>query len=160
MQGITPDPEVRVLLISPSEPEVTALRRILSHTAWSFDVAGSLAEAMQKLEANPAPVVFCAQRLPDGTWKDALAKTSTLKHRPNLIVVSPQPEDKLWMEVLDSGAYDLIGKPFKADEVFRIISLGWLHWKQQLRHTARRTRDVPGRVPAAVTDHSPQTLHR
>lgn len=159
MKGRSPDPEVKVLLISPSESDAATLRRILSHTAWSFEVAGTLAEGLNQLAASPAPVVFCAQSLPDGTWKDALAKISTLTPRPNLIVASSQSGDKLWMEILDSGAYDLIGKPFKADEVFRIISLAWLHWKQQVRHSARRKHDLLSQNATAHLERASGTVH-
>ena len=156
MRG-TPDPEVKVLSISPTESDAVALRRILSHTAWSLEEARTLAEALGKLAENPAPVILCNYRLADGSWRDVLAETSKLPHRPQLIVASPLPEDKLWMEVLDSGAYDLVVKPFKADDVFRIISLAWLHWKQQRKQRARpahATEIREGRGQPAFTTHT------
>jgi DNA-binding NtrC family response regulator len=159
MKGRSAEPEVKVLLISPSESDAVALRRFLSHTAWSLEVAGTLADALAKLEANAAPVIFCAQTVPDGTWQDALAMTSVLPYRPNVIVLSTQPDDKLWMEVLDSGAYDLLGKPLKADEVFRIISLAWLQWKQQLRQS-RRQQARPVQTEAAPAACSSQIVSR
>ena len=41
------------------------------------------------------------------------------------------PDDALWGEVLNLGAYDVLSKPFHRTEVTRIISLAWLYWKDR-----------------------------
>jgi hypothetical protein len=33
--------------------------------------------------------------------------------------------------VLSQGGYDVLPKPLEKAEVLRIISLAWMHWKQQ-----------------------------
>lgn len=159
MRG-SPDPEVKVLSISPSESDAVALQRILSHTAWSLEEARTLAEGLEKLAASGASVVVCNYCLPDGTWRDVLAEVAKLPHRPPLIVASALPDDTLWMEVLDSGAYDLIVKPFRADDVFRIISLAWLHWKQQRKQKARPARAADAHTEEGQSAYLPHIAHR
>ena len=142
--------EVKVLWISSSETDTIALRRILDHTAWKLEEARTLGEALERLSADLVPVVICNYRLPDGTWRDLLAVVSKLPNSPNLIVASPRPDDSLWMEVLDSGAYDLLATPLKAEDVFRITSLAWLNWRQQSKHRERLARKpAANATPAA-----------
>lgn len=42
---------------------------------------------------------------------------------PKLIVASRLADERLWAEVLNLGGYDLLVKPFVADEVQRVVSL-------------------------------------
>ena len=77
---------VHVLVVSPFDSDHTSLAHIFGHTAWSFDKARSLKEAMAKLADQPSPVILCEETLPDGSWKDLLAlcqcaSESGLPHR-------------------------------------------------------------------------------
>jgi DNA-binding response OmpR family regulator len=75
--------------------------------------------------------------LPDGTWRDLLRECASFPAPPRLIVTSNLTDDRLWADALNLGAYDVLAKPFRAAEVFRIISLAWRQWK-----------DSFGKVPA------------
>ncbi len=50
---------------------------------------------------------------------------------PPLIVSSCLADDRLWVEVLDLGGYDLLMKPFTPVEVMRVVEMA-----------ARRSRSV------------------
>jgi DNA-binding response OmpR family regulator len=78
--------------------------------------------------------------LPEGkTWKDLLRAVEALRNPPPLIVTSRLADECLWAEVLNLGGYDLLMKPFDATEVFRVVSLAWLSWKNRLeRATSSR----------------------
>ena len=46
--------------------------------------------------------------------------------RPNLIVSSPRADERLWAEVLNLGAFDLLmGAPFEPEEVLRVTESAW-----------------------------------
>jgi DNA-binding response OmpR family regulator len=75
------------------------------------------------------PVVIAESQLPDASWKDALAGLSRMAEPPRLIVSSRLADEFLWAEVLNLGGYDVLTKPFDPAEVFRVISLAWLDWK-------------------------------
>lgn len=126
----TSDPSfhVQVLAVSPHEGDHTALAHIFGHTSWEIESARSLKEAALRLLDSPAPVLLCEEKLPDGTWKDLLALSQSLSNPSFLIVTSQEADDRLWAEVLDSGAYDVLAKPFHSQEVFRSIGLAWRHW--------------------------------
>ena len=128
---------VHVLAVSPFESDHTSLAHIFGHTAWDFDVARSLREAETKLITEPIPVVLCEERLPDGDWKDVLSLGDRLVQPYHLIVTSQYADDRLWAEVLNLGAYDVLAKPFHSQEVFRTIGLAWRHWMECRKSVAR-----------------------
>jgi FixJ family two-component response regulator len=78
--------------------------------------------------------------LPDGRWQDILSSVTDADNPPCLIVSSNLADERLWAEVLNEGGYDLLPKPFESKEVTRVISLAWLHWKNQLERTLKRMR--------------------
>jgi FixJ family two-component response regulator len=77
------------------------------------------------------PVVICESHLPDAQWGQVLSELSGMPDAPVLIVTSPVADDALWAEVLSLGGYDLLMKPFDATEVFRVVSLAWLSWRNK-----------------------------
>jgi DNA-binding NtrC family response regulator len=119
---------VHVLAVSPSESDHRSLAHIFGHTAWEFDTACSIEEASAKLLTTPTPVLLCEENLPDGTWKDLLALAERQANPCYVVVTSQCADDRLWAEVLNLGAYDVLAKPFDSKEVFRVVGLAWRHW--------------------------------
>lgn len=128
---------VRVLAVSPQETDLAVLTRILSHSAWSLVSAASVEEARRSLAEQHAHVVLCERKLPDGDWRDILQLTSAFPDPPQVIVVSKDMDERLWAEVLEHGAWDVLIKPFHPKEVFNTIHLAWQHWTD-VRRTPRR----------------------
>lgn len=132
-----PDPrqEVMVLAISPFEDVHHSLQRVFSQSKWHLYKATSRAEAMAFLRNNPVSVVLCECELPDGNWKDMIYDLATLENAPKLIVTSRVADDRLWLDVLNIGGYDLVVRPFYRPELVRLISLAWRQWKEELERT-------------------------
>jgi hypothetical protein len=86
------------------------------------------------------PVVICQHSLPDGDWKLMLAGLDRIDVRPSLIVSSRLADDRLWAEVLNLGAFDLLlGAPFEPEEVLRVTeSACWERNKPARRRAVRR----------------------
>jgi DNA-binding response OmpR family regulator len=126
---------VVVLSISPTEEDHTALKRILSRpestasseSTWTIYPAVALESALPVLRENPIAIVLSERDLVPGTWKDVLAETLTLSDPPLLIVASRLADEYLWAEVLNLGAYDVLAKPFDAEEVIRVLTSAWFH---------------------------------
>ena len=142
------DKTVAVLAVSPQRQDHACLRGIFSHSNWRIASAGSCHEAIRYLQTNRMAVLVCERDLPDGTWKDLLEELTLLPYPPLLVVTSNQADDSLWAEVLNLGAYDVLSKPFDRAEVTRIISLAWLHWKDQM--SLRRERRAVSSVAAGA----------
>jgi DNA-binding NtrC family response regulator len=128
---------VRVLAVSPHESDLLILSRILDHSAWTFQSANTLAEARRALLTHHTHVVICDKRLPDGGWEDILEAIGELPDGPQLIVTSKDADDRLWAEVLNRGAWDVLVKPFHPKEVYQSIHLAWRHWQDGCRARVR-----------------------
>ena len=118
-------------------PVITDLVRLLSHSRWSVARVETLAQSAAHLARGWRGVVVCETALSDGTWKDVLTRASRLPWPPPLIVAAAHADDALWMDVLESGGYNLIGKPLSEPEVFRTISAAWLRDRERSRECAR-----------------------
>jgi AmiR/NasT family two-component response regulator len=77
-----------------------------------------------------APVVICETDLPDGSWKDMLAQFARMDCPPFLVVVSRFADERLWSEVLNLGAYNVLAKPLSTREVFHVIGLAAQAWER------------------------------
>jgi DNA-binding response OmpR family regulator len=54
-----------------------------------------------------------------------------------LIVTSRLADERLWVEALNLGAFDVLAKPFDQKELVRSVSLAWLHWRHHHEVPAR-----------------------
>ncbi len=117
---------VTVLAVAPDE-DLAHLGRILGHSRWTLLGAATLAEARALLGGLRSVVLICEPVLPDGTWQELLQYTLRLPLPPPVIVTADQSDDYLWTEVLNHGGYNVLGKPFAEREVFRLVSMAWLH---------------------------------
>jgi DNA-binding NtrC family response regulator len=122
---------VTVLSISPLEEDHACLESIFSHSKWVLRKVSTLASALAALSEREVPIILCERDLLPGTWKDMLGPISLLPSRPVMLVASRLADEYLWSEALNLGVYDVLAKPFDPQEVFRTISLAWLHWKHQ-----------------------------
>ena len=123
---------VRILAVTPNEEDHAALDRMLSRPAWAVDRARSLSGAITKLrKRNSIPVVLCARDLSGNSWRDMLEQLERVDEPPLLIVISRCADEQLWAEALNLGAYDVLAKPFNADEVIRVLSSACLRWHKQ-----------------------------
>jgi DNA-binding response OmpR family regulator len=67
-----------------------------------------------------------------------LDQISLLPDPPLFIVASRLADERLWAEALNLGAWDVLAKPFVADEVTRIVDIARQHWRD--RHGLHITR--------------------
>jgi DNA-binding NtrC family response regulator len=131
-----------LLFVSPVRRDHAALRHILRWKALPISAA-SCRRALRQLRQTPVPIVLCDRDLPDGSWLDILGRAAS---RPLVIVASRLADERLWSEVLNLGAFDLIAKPFSASDVLHVLSAAWLH-AQALRRPGRTA--LPDRLSAS-----------
>ncbi len=122
---------VSVLAIGHSSEYQKSLLDIFSHSKWNLQFARSIFEARRILLDEHVSVVLCEHSLTDGKWVDMLREIESSGQSPRLIVASASADDALWAEVLNLGGYDVLEMPFQPQEVTRVLSLAWLHWRKQ-----------------------------
>jgi DNA-binding response OmpR family regulator len=132
-----PKPRLEVLTINWSEHDCSALENILSHSNWKFHCAHTLAECASFLRQNTVPVVICHCDIPGGDWKDVVSLARELPVPARVLVYSAKADDQFWMEVLESGGYDVLPKPFHAPEVYRLVTLAAHNWRKEAEQRDR-----------------------
>ncbi|MBI3666749.1 MAG: response regulator [Acidobacteria bacterium] len=84
--------------------------------------ASDCSEAAEMLRRRPdVRVVLTDLTLPDGSWCDVLNHVSELRKSAEVVVCTRLADERLWTQVLEAGAFDLLVEPFQAHEVARIV---------------------------------------
>lgn len=122
---------VTVLSVTPYEEDQFWLQTIISHSKWRLYRADCLETALRVLHKHEVGVVLSEKELPPHSWIDILYLVNHVQSAPAFIVTSRLADDRLWMEALNLGAYDVLAKPFNRDEVLRSVSLAWLNWHRR-----------------------------
>ena len=139
-----------VLAVLPPEEDEQALKEILASPSWSLHIATTFAEARLKLDASF--VVITESSFPDGRgWRDLLCVIQDMIYPPPLIVADRLADERLWAEVLNLGAFDLLAKPYEAREVLHAVTVACSRRQHQESIAARKdSKSVkPGPAPAA-----------
>jgi len=90
--------------------------------------ATGLDDARTRLKLTRSRVLLADTAIGKGKgWKDALQMAARLRPSTVLVVASRLADERLWLGVLEHGAYDLILKPFQADELRRVLENAHSH---------------------------------
>jgi DNA-binding NtrC family response regulator len=139
------------LLVSSHAGDHDALQSIFRGSRWKLQGARTASEGLKAIRRyHPEiPVVICEHSLPDGDWKLLLAEMDAAAVRPSLIVSSRLADERLWSEVLNLGAFDLLlGAPFEAEEVLRVTEGAWAAWDRAARPGTFQEPGAPSRQGA------------
>jgi DNA-binding NtrC family response regulator len=111
----------RILFVSERREDAFQLARMLEPVSMVLDYAVSLKQARIRIRKQEYHILLTEAALPDGNWLDALDLARKWGENLEVIVTDPQADARLWSEILNLGAYDLIAQPFYAPEVQRIL---------------------------------------
>lgn len=131
-----------VTQISAIESNCAAMRGILEDSGWELHNLRSFEEARRWRASDHGGVVITDAVLPDGNWKDILELLIESSHPSNLIVSSRLADDRLWAEVLNLGAFDLLAIPYRAEEVLHVVRSACRGWNWGCARSA-----VPSKPP-------------
>jgi DNA-binding response OmpR family regulator len=112
---------ISILLVSPEISDEADLRAILAGSGAAIRRHATLSGALEQLDE--VAVVVCERDLPDGSWQDLLDRCRGRSNPPLITVISRNADESLWAEVLNSGGYDVLLKPFDQNEVTRVIGM-------------------------------------
>lgn len=100
----------KVLLLVCDASQKAILQQTLAHHA-ELAWACNLQEMTQQLEQARYDALFCSSTLCTGSWEEALKQVRQFYPDVPVIILSRTADEKEWMEVLDAGAFDLLGLP-------------------------------------------------
>ena len=113
---------VSILAALTHESDRKSLEKIVKDANWSVEFAENYDDLARALVVGSFDVVISEADLGDGRdWKCVLDVTQSMRVQVPLIVTDRLGEERLWAEILNLGAYDLLLQPFNSTEVFRIV---------------------------------------
>ena len=118
---------IPILSISPVQGDHEMLRRIIEPD-FAVYRARTLWSGQSILRRRTIAVVVCEEDLRPGSWKEIVATADAVPEPPIVVVTSRHADEALWAEVLNLGAFDLVAKPFGANEVRRVVDSALFHW--------------------------------
>ena len=151
-------PTDAILLISAHTGDHDSLQSIFRGSRWKLQGAWTASDGLKTIRRHHGeiPVVICEDSLPDGDWKRLLTQMDKMAVQPSLIVCSCLADERLWAEVLNLGAFDLLlGAPFEPEEVLRVTASAWSAWNRAARPGALSRL---GAGPALSLDSSAMAL--
>jgi DNA-binding response OmpR family regulator len=119
--------QTKVISVSTDSEDHSVLKRILRGRPFQITTAVSCQEAVEYLSRDRASVIFCDHSVNDGTWRDLLSRVSATAEPPLVVVTSRVADEYLWAEVLNLGGWDVLAKPFSAQEVLHVLDTARIH---------------------------------
>ncbi len=121
-------------------------RQILAQAAKHFNcdliATGTIRDAIRMLAGSTVPVIICQCDLPDGSWREILDLSTTWEQPSKIIVVSRLADNRLWSEVLNRGAYDLLAAPLDKAEVLHVLGSAWYRSADEAKNQAAAAQTV------------------
>jgi len=100
----------KVLLLTSDHQERRELEEILENHAL-LACASDLLELKSHLQEGSVDVVFCSWPFYLGSWNGILREVQDQHPDLPVIVLSPSGGEREWMEVMESGVFDLLTWP-------------------------------------------------
>ena len=116
------EPRIRVLVVMPNPPDRSAFAEIATRAHWDLRMASSSDSAGEILKHHPADVIVCDRDVRPAGWREAMESLAAQSPQSRFILTSPATDEKLWLEVIERGGYDVITTPLHQDRVVRAIN--------------------------------------
>jgi DNA-binding NtrC family response regulator len=114
--------EISALLVqNEAEPLDTLEIALRAQSIKTFRARNCQEASLELARATPVHLVFTDSTLPDGTWRDVLGLAAKAPAPVDVIVVARLVDIRLYIEVIESGAFDFITPPFAACDVAHVI---------------------------------------
>lgn len=131
MTQIAPENSVSALLVGQYDTDRLLVRDVFRNSGWRLFEARDRRQAWRILTESLIQVVITESSLPKGNWKHLLSDLRRLPRAPQLVVTSRIADDRLWSEVLNLGGYDVLARPFEAEELLRVVeAAGRAFWRR------------------------------
>ena len=111
------------LLVYDDEEPLNSVEHLLLDQGVSTRRVHRCSEAVAVLgDSDPPKIVMTDTSLPDGRWSDVLNATRACPSYSPLIVVSRLADIRLYLDVMESGAYDFVVPPLTSTDLIYIVN--------------------------------------
>ncbi|MDC8784222.1 sigma-54-dependent transcriptional regulator [Roseateles koreensis] len=111
------------LLVVDDEPDLRTLYELtLLREGYELDTAGTVADALARLQARSYSAVITDMRLPDGSGLDILQWLEQQARREKTLVITAYGSAENAVEALKAGAYDYLTKPVDLRQFRQVVA--------------------------------------
>jgi diguanylate cyclase (GGDEF)-like protein/PAS domain S-box-containing protein len=110
-----------VLIVDDDEPLRRTLPRVLAQNNRSFDECGTIAEAVNRLEAHTYDLILLDYRLPDATGLALLDWLQGRQREEAVVMISGEDGIDAAIGALRRGADDFVRKPYHVAQLQRAV---------------------------------------
>lgn len=97
---------------------------LLGCSRWTVRQAESLDAAAAPIEDGTVPLVICGPC----DWRELVEASRNTLHPPAIVVLTGEPDDAEWMEVLNAGAHYVDARNLAGARLFSLLNLLWRGW--------------------------------
>jgi DNA-binding NtrC family response regulator len=111
----------RTALLALDDPvRASRLERMLAEAGLELRTCPTVGDALRALSSESFNLIFCEERLPDGTYRDVLRFFGPTLAIP-LVVCADFYDKKAYIEAMSLGAFDYITLPYLRRDVEWIV---------------------------------------
>jgi DNA-binding NtrC family response regulator len=110
-----------VLVVMPNPPDRARFANIAARTDWEVHMASTSDSAAEILKHHPADVIVCDRDVKPAGWRVAIEELAARSPASRFILSSPANDDRLWLEVIERGGFDVVTTPLHQERVIRAI---------------------------------------
>lgn len=156
-----------ILVVSPFGEDRELVRAALSSSGCTLCYADNCPSAWRILHDRRFDAVLTETEFPDALgWGDLLDEIASMRGGPPVIVMSRCADERLWIDVLERGGYDVLAKPLDETELFRVVQYAALAQSVRLQpncgapsHSDEST-PIPARFAARLRERRTQSAAR
>jgi DNA-binding NtrC family response regulator len=120
------------VVIASSEPsDRQALRGMLAERGLKAVCFSTVKETRDSLAGNNVSIVFCEQRLSDGSYRDLLTAAKQSKPQAFVIVTSHTNDSEVCREAMRMGAFAVLASPCAPGDVEWVVIRALREWRQR-----------------------------
>jgi len=124
---------VRLLAVIPNDMQFELLRSAIEDVGWEIFRAHSITDGLSTLVNHKINTIVTSCELEDGSWLEMINALQPCRNAPRVLVAWSHADNRLWLDVLEHGGYDLLAIPFDRNEIVRLTSSAFLSWQKNIR---------------------------
>jgi DNA-binding NtrC family response regulator len=125
-----------LLIHSQSDP-FESLKRTLGELSIETYSVSSCREAEDWISQCTPQLVFTQSSLPDGTWVSIFSMAERAKLPVSVIVVGSAPDTRLYLSVMERGAFDFVVPPFEREPMKFVVQSAAMNAHRRREASAR-----------------------
>ncbi len=116
------DKQYNIMVVDDEENSRLGLSKILEKSGFKVFTAEDGRDALDKLESANCDLVITDMKMPNMDGIELLKTIKQTNPHIGVIIVTAYGEVDSYLEAMNLGAFEYLNKPFKVDELKRVIN--------------------------------------